>query len=205
VKKLIALTALAVAPLAAQTFELGLNISKQTYAEPSATVPVFGTTTFSEDSKTAVAGRFGVALVDVGPVLFQLTAAYQPQVTTTVGVKSGLGSGTLGDYKQGYWGAGAALTFKAVLAVGVGLEYRSEKLDGKDTVGNSSSTTYGRPWFRANFGYAFPTPLVKPFIGLEVGVPLAKKDLDANTSSSEDFLKTLAPKNQIGIYGGIRF
>ena len=42
-----------------------------------------------------------------------------------------------------------------------------------------------------NAGYAFPTPLVKPFIGLEVAVPLTDKDL--------------GPKLQIGVYGGIRF
>lgn len=194
-KKIVALAALAAAPLAAQTYELGLNISKQTYAEPS-----FSGVSIKEDSKTSVAGRFGVAIVDVGPVLFQFTAAYQPQTTTKATV-SGLGVpfGS-GDFKSGYWGAGAALTFKAVVAVGVGLEYRSEKLED-----GSASTTYGRPWMRANFGYAIPSPLVKPFIGLEVAFPLAKKDLDASVTSTDDFLKTLAPKNQIGIYAGIRF
>jgi hypothetical protein len=195
VKKLIALAALAAAPLAAQTFEVGLNVSRQIYAEPSA-----AGINVKEDAKTAVAARFGVALVDVGPVLFQATASYQPQTTTTATVSApGFPFSVSGDYKSGYWGVGAALTFKAVVAVGVGLEYRSEKLED-----SANSTTYGRPWFRANFGYAFPTPIVKPFIGLEVGVPLAKKDLNAS-ASNEDFLKALAPKNQIGLYGGIRF
>jgi hypothetical protein len=207
VKKMLALATLVAAPLAAQSIELGLNISRQTYQDQSA---VLGSlkSDYKLDDKTVIAARFGYALVDIGPALFQLTAAYQPSTETNATVNVSLANvpfakGT-GTYKQGYWGAGAALTFKALFAVGVGLEYRSEKLEG--AIGSlNSSTTYGRPWARANVGYAFPSPIVKPFIGLEVAAPLAKKDLDANTTSSDDFLKALAPKMTVGLYGGIRF
>lgn len=193
-KKIVALAALAAAPLAAQTFELGLNISRQTYEKQTPSV-----ITYEPQDKTVIAARFGYALVDVGPALFQLTAGFQPQSETDI--KNNVSGAVVDKLKQGYWSAGAAFNFKAMVAVGVGLEYRSEKIELSST---SFSTTYGRPWIRANFGYAIPSPLVKPFIGLEVAKPLASKDFSA-TNSAEDNLKSYAPKFQIGLYGGIRF
>lgn len=191
--KKIALLALALSPMAAQDFEVGLNVSRQAYRE--STIPG---STLKADDKTVVAARFGYALVDMGPALFQLTAGYQPKVETEV-AQTGSGTGVM---KQGYWSAGAAFNFKAMFAVGVGVEYRSERLQDMSTGG--ASTTYGRPWARANVGYAFPTPLVKPFVGLEVAAPMSKKD-GSSATSNEDVLKSIAPKMQVGIYGGIRF
>lgn len=181
-----------VAPLAAQSFELGLNVSRQQY--PSITES--GIFKVQPQDKTVVAGRFGYSILDLGPALFQVTAVYQPKVDTDVKVNGVTSSTQLG---QEYWGVGAMFNFKALVAVGAGIEYRSEKLS---TPGESA--TYGRPWARVNAGYAFPTPLVKPFIGVEVAVPLVKKDYNDALSSS-DMLKSLAPKLQVGLYGGIRF
>ena len=181
-----------VAPLAAQTFEVGLNVSRQQY--PSHTVG--GVNRDEPQDKTVVAGRFGYSFVDLGPALFQVTAAYQPKVDTDVKVNGVTSPSQLG---QEYWGVGAMFNFKAVVAVGAGVEYRSEKLSMPGT-----STTYGRPWARVNAGFAFPTPIVKPFIGIEVAAPLVKKDY-SDSLSPEDALKSFAPKLQIGIYGGIRF
>lgn len=188
--KKIALLALALSPLAAQDFEVGLNVSRQAYRESNITG-----TNFKADDKTVVAARFGYALVDMGPALFQLTAGYQPKVETEV-AQTGSSNAAM---KQGYWSAGAAFNFKAMVAVGVGLEYRSERLENAGV-----STTYGRPWARANVGYAFPSPLVKPFLGLEVAAPMSKKDGNGATTT-EDIMKSIAPKMQVGIYGGIRF
>jgi hypothetical protein len=83
------------------------------------------------------------------------------------------------------------------------VEYRSETLSAT----NSISTTYGRPWGRVNAGLAFPTPFVKPFIGLEVAMPLTKTNPSATEYMTSDStgLKAHAPKLQLGIYGGIRF
>jgi hypothetical protein len=181
-----------VAPLAAQSFEVGLNISRQQY--PSITEG--GIFKVEPQDKTVVAGRFGYSIIDLGPALFQLTAVYQPKVDTDVKVNGVTSPTQLG---QEYWGVGAMFNFKALVAVGAGIEYRSEKLS---TPGES--TTYGRPWARVNAGYAFPTPLLKPFIGVEVAVPLVKKDYN-DSLSTPDMLKSLAPSLQVGIYGGIRF
>jgi hypothetical protein len=190
-KKLL-LPLILVAPLAAQSFELGLNVSRQQY--PGNTE--LGAFRVEPQDKTVVAGRFGYALVDLGPALFQITAVYQPKVDTDVKVNGVTSPTQLG---QEYWGVGAMFNFKALVAVGAGVEYRSEKLSTPGI-----STTYGRPWARVNAGYAFPTPLVKPFIGIEVAAPLTKKDYN-DALSSEDTLKAFAPKLQVGVYGGIRF
>jgi len=101
---------------------------------------------------------------------------------------------------------GLAFIFKAGVSASVGVDYRWDKLTGAFE-GASSSATYGRPWVRANIGFAFPTPVLKPFLGVEVAAAIGKKDVDAVTgpATDEEALKALAPKLQIGIYGGIRF
>lgn len=180
-------------PLAAQSFELGLNISRQQYPSHNE----IGIFKVEPQDKTVVAGRFGYAIVDLGPALFQVTAAYQPKVDTDVKVNgSSAGMDKMG---HEYWGLGAMFNFKALVAVGAGLEYRSEKITN-----GGLSATYGRPWARVNAGYAFPTPLMKPFIGLEVAVPLTKKDYN-DSLGAEDVLKSFAPELQVGLYGGVRF
>jgi len=190
-------------PLAAQKWEVGLFAGQQSYKS----VTDFGVT--DEPAKKTVASiRFGYAVADIGPALFQLTAGYQPLVKTDV-KQSG---GTIPDgssipnlsYDQKHWSVGAMFNFKAVVAVGAGLEYRSETLSTSGSNGLNTSATYGRPWARLNAGYAIPSPVVKPFFGLEVAAPLTSKSYDRNASSVE-FLKMLAPKLQVGLYAGIRF
>ncbi len=178
-KKLV-LPLLLVAPLAAQSFELGLNVSRQTYKSQESTPIV------EAEDKTVIAARVGYSLMDLGPALFQVTAAYQPKVETDLKPNGFLVPTKL---ENEYWAVGAMFNFKALIAVGAGVDYRFEKR----TITNvySSSETYSRPWARVNAGYAFPSPLVKPFIGLEVAVPLTDEDL--------------GPKLQVGVYGGIRF
>lgn len=189
-KMILPLVLVAAAPLAAQDFEIGLFVGRQTYK----TNDVIGIST-EPKSKTVTAARFGYSLVDIGPALFQLTVGYQPETETDVEVNGVV----LGSLKHKHYSVGAMFNFKAGVAIGAGLEYRNEKLDG-----GTVNTTYGRPWARANIGFAFPTPLVKPFLGLEVAAPMTSKSWEAS-ASSEDKLKAFAPKLQIGIYGGLRF
>ncbi|HJW34038.1 MAG TPA: hypothetical protein VJ505_11780 [Holophagaceae bacterium] len=179
----------AAAPLAAQNFEVGVFVGRQTYKDFN----VLGITAEPE-SKTVVGMRFGYSVVDIGPALFQLTGGYQPESKATI--KNNLGLD--GELKHSHYSLGAMFNFKAGVAIGAGVEYRFEKLDD-----GSTSTNYGRPWARANVGFAFPTPLVKPFLGLEVAAPLTSKSNE--TGSAEDALKSIAPKMQVGIYAGLRF
>ncbi|MDP1830748.1 MAG: hypothetical protein Q8K67_01730 [Geothrix sp.] len=191
---------LVAAPLSAQSFEAGLFIGQQSYKSFSDA----GLT--AEPAKKTVAGvRFGYSLVDLGPALLQVTAGYQPESKTGIEVNGTAVPGF--DFTQKHWSVGAMFNFKAFVAIGAGVEYRSESLGVKGPL-TDISTTYGRPWARANVGFAFPTPIVKPFIGLEVALPLTS----TSPSTAEYFgpddavsLKAHAPKMQIGVYGGIRF
>ena len=198
-KHAIAFALLLGSPLAAQSWEAGLFLGQQQYPSPHTEVMPGVTGQLNLDNKTVYAVRFGYSVMDIGPALFQITAGYQPESKTTINsTLGGAPSGTPSDFKQSHWSIGAMFNFKAVVAVGAGLEYRAEKLEAE-----GESTTYNRPWIRANIGYAIPSPMVKPFFGVEVAFPLT------NTSnkfdSIENVLKSMAPKNQIGLYAGIRF
>jgi hypothetical protein len=192
-----------VLPLAAQTYEVGLFLGQQRYKSADISDNQGYAFHGDVDDKTVYGVRVGYSLVDLGPALLQVTAAYQPESTSTMNVKSedmkeGPESAAV-DYKHSSYAVGAMFNFKALVAVGVGLDYRFEKLDN-----GFKSTTYSRPWMRANAGMAFPTPVIKPFVGLEVAVPLMSKSLDGN-SDLGDLLKCIAPKLQVGVYGGVRF
>jgi hypothetical protein len=195
----------ATAPLAAQNWEAGLFIGQQSYKSIDIPgVPGFlPAGSVEADNKTVYGVRLGYSIVDMGPVLFQITGGYQPKSEATMKV---LGIESPAKYTHEHTSVGAMFNFKAGMAAGAGIEYRFEKVGASDGT-TSESTNYARPWFRANLGFAFPTPLVKPFVGLEVAMPLTSKSLDLTSAhiTSEDLYKALAPKLQIGLYAGIRF
>jgi hypothetical protein len=181
-------------PLCAQSWELGVFAGQQTYKSAE-----FMGVSAEPKSKTVFGARLGYSVVDMGPALFQVTAGFQPKAESEIEV----GSVNTGEkFQSQHMSVGAMFNFKAMVAFGAGLEYRFEKLN--ITNSGISDVSYGRPWLRANAGYAFPTPIVKPFIGLEVALPLMSKSFDVNASDSDN-TKALAPKLQIGVYGGIRF
>jgi len=186
--KLASLLLLLALPLSAQNFEAGVNISRQSYT--SNTAPGFSghpdPVVFDFESKTVVAGRIGYSLVNIGPTVFQLSAAYQPKTDTElkpngVTVPTKLGSE--------YWGVGAMFQFQALVAFGAGIDYRFEKTTMVNIFTDTHS--FNRPWARVNAGYAFPAPVVKPFISIEVAAPLTKENH--------------SPELQVGIYAGLRF
>jgi hypothetical protein len=192
-----ALTLLATAlPLSAQSWELGVFAGQQTYK--SATE--FGTKA-EPKSQTVFAARLGYSLVDLGPALFQLNAGFQPKTEATFEV-AGVDSGMKTQHQ--HVSLGAMFNFKAVFAVGVGLDYRFEKLNFTHATPAIDDVSYSRPWLRANAGWAAPTPGVKPFIGLEVAVPLVSKSYELGGSQADQY-RAFAPKLQVGLYGGLRF
>lgn len=187
--KKVLLPLLLAAPLCAQSLEFGIHGYSQMY-------PAVGSPSTETKSATAFAGRFGYSIIDLGPTLLQVSAVYQPKVESEVKVGGIASSLKLGDE---YFGAGVMFTFKALVAFGAGLDYRAEKLTW-----GTASTTYGRSWARVNLGFAFPIPIVKPFIMVEVAAPLTKQSYSSSLGP-EDRLKALAPNLQAGIYAGIRF
>ncbi len=207
-KNLILPALLIAAPLSAQSFEIGVFLGQQSYHD-SASRPLFAPQNpliSKVDSRTVTALRLGYTLLDFGPASFQVTGGYQPETRATVHTSApnntppfptDLGDSTL---TESYWSVGTMFNFNFPVALGLGLEYRSEKLGG----GTTGSFTYNRPWARANVGYVFPMPKVKPFVGLEAALPLSTKSNDTGTSA-ETAIQAIAPKMQIGIYAGIRF
>lgn len=189
------------APLSAQTWELGIFTGSQTYNSLSNSMPGL-TTNGSCAKKTVFAARLGYSVIDLGPAMLQLTAGYQPSVNTTARIitqgtsvpgQAPTDSGPL-DYQASHTSVGVMVNFKAVVAVGAGMEMRFEKQSLA-----SNTATYARPWIRANIGMAFPTSAIKPFVGLELAASLS------TNSDGLQPVKSLAPKSQIGAYVGIRF
>lgn len=182
-------------PLAAQSWELGLFAGQQSYKSVEATGISMGA-----KNQTVLGARVGYSVVDLGPALFQITAGFQPKTETGIDISKG---STSEKYQQQHMSLGVMFNFKAVVAVGAGIEYRQEKLN--ITNSGFGDTTYNRPWLRANLGYAIPSPIVKPFFGLEVAVPLTSTSVDTNTENADNLLRSMAPKLQVGLYAGIRF
>lgn len=205
-KKAFALTLLLGSPLAAQSFEVGLFIGQQQYPSIHTDLAPGTTLRMETDDKTVVAARFGYTVADLGPALFQLTAGYQPEAKATVKASlPGTPSVEVGDFKEYHWSAGAMFNFKAFVAIGAGLEFRSERLSATFS-GIGDSTTYNRVWARVNAGFAIPSPVVKPFVGIEAAFPLTTKGSGVGLDASNaDALKAMAPKSQFGLYAGIRF
>ena len=200
-KKLAFALVLVSLPVCAQDYEVGVFLGQNTYKSQT-----ISGTEFKPETKTVAAARLGFSIVDLGPALFEFTLGYQPKAKTPMDA-NGLASGlTYGDQ---YWSAGLMFNFKAFVAVGAGVEYRGEKVS-LEGPGVNQSATYGRPWARVNVGFSFPTPVVKPFVGVEAAMPLASTSAPANYgygpgSDSDASLKSHAPNFQVGVYGGIRF
>lgn len=190
-------------PLGAQAFEAGLFLGRQGYSSvaiagrgPS---PDLGLTA---EARTVYAARFGYTVTEFPGAALQLTAGFQPEFRASV--KDTLG--TPGRYlKERYGSVGAMVTFKTPVALGAGLEFRSERLAGNQ-YGPEESTTYNRVWARMTATYVLPSPGVKPFVGLEAAVPLTTQSAsDRSYTPASDALKEMAPRYQLGLFAGIRF
>ena len=213
-RKILTLLVLASAlPLVAQDFEVS---ALYTWNKPkSGTFSGGGNNyDFTPDTWKAAGLRFGYTFAKVGTAEFQANTTLQFNNSESYtakynGVTSPVGPLLKEGYK--YWGLGVAVNWNTPVLVGVGLEYRSEKLefDGTAVGAPDQSTTYGRPWLRGNVGYAFTTSSsMRPFVALEVAFPLTSSSPDYNqlvANNWESLSKGVAPKLQYGLNAGIRF
>lgn len=177
--------------------EIGILADKQ--VGKAQALIVGGTRTdYDAVSPTGFGLRGGFDVLDLKVAALQLNATWHNKTTGDLAT----GGAKVGELDNQYWAAGAMVNWKFLVNVGAGVEYRSEKLTWRPASGPSTDTTLGRPWARVNVGFSIPTPLVSPFLTLEVAAPLSKKDNGGNLS---DLTEALAPQVQVGIYGGIRF
>lgn len=215
-KKTLALLALASAlPLAAQSFEVGaLYTWNPGKTESTSLFGPTSTVDMKVDTWKAAGLRFGYNFLSVGPLEVQGNATLQFNNSQDFNWTEGGISTKVGTVDYKYWAVGAAVNWNFIVRLGVGLEYRSESLSSKYTnfipPQYNTSTTYGRPWLRATAGYVIPTPVVKPFIGIEAAVPVTStsfstSDLSGPNPNFDKLNKSLAPKAQYGIYAGVRF
>lgn len=209
-RKTLAIAALAVLPCFAgdTPFEAGLLIDQLHYKSTDDTQP---------KPQTGFGVRFGWDFAKVGATTFQGTVGYRFQSS------GGYGDGYARDeginYQNSYVQLGAMARWHLPMDLGLGLEYRSEKLEVKDmtfyypvgvnsyaVVNKGYSDTWGRAWVRANLGWTFVTSTpVKPFLGIDVAFPLSSKSYDPATAQVYDAPRLNAPDSQYALYGGVRF
>ncbi|HJV21858.1 MAG TPA: hypothetical protein VJ570_04130 [Holophagaceae bacterium] len=201
-RKTLALLTLAVAPvLAGDTpFEAGLLIDKVKFKDISS-----GSSSTQPKDQTGFALRFGRDVAKFGTTALQVNGSYRFQ-------SSGDYDGVYGPagvkYKNSYWALGGMFHWQVPMDLGLGLEYRSEKLevDATSAGAGTYSDTWGRGWVRANAGWTFQTSAAaKPFVGLDIAFPLSSKSFDPATATPSDLPRLGAPTSQIGLYGGVRF
>lgn len=194
---LLGLVLVSTATLSAADNELNLMIDKQ--MTRNLTIQGYEV---EVQQPTSVGVRYGRDLIGLGPAQLQLQAAYHAQSSADGAV---LGT-SIGTYKNTGYSLGLQAQWRLGVVLGAGAEMRVEKLKGETTypTAGTTSATLVRPWVTGRLGFSIPTPLVKPVFGLEVAVPLTKKNAN-DASSDEDLLKAVAPSFEVGVYGGIRF
>jgi hypothetical protein len=214
-RKTLALLALASAlPLAAQSFEVSALYTWSPGKSQTVNAGA-GDVEIKTDTWKAAGLRFGYNFFRQDNLEVQGNATIQFDNTQDINVSGGGASAVLGTQGYKYWAIGGAVNWNLPSRVraGVGLEYRSEKLEFEDPGAPqyNGSTTYGRPWLRGTLGWNIPTgSSVTPFVALEAGLPLTSTSLSytdiAGSNPDIDKLnKSLAPKAQYGINIGVRF
>ena len=150
-------------------------------------------------SPTGVGIRAGYTLLDLEVAELGLNMTYHPKVQGDL-----VFSGTkLGTYSHEYAAVGIQADWKFLLNFSVGVDMRAERLT--TSVSNQTdSTTMVRPWAKAGFGFSIPTPVVSPFVRLELAAPMTKESSNS-TPTADNFRKSMAPSLQVSLYGGIRF
>jgi hypothetical protein len=187
------LVLLGIASVPVQAGELGLILDKQIGKAQAVTAG-----SYDAVSPTGVGVRAGFTFLDLKVAELGLALTYHPKAEGDLIFK-----GTnIGKYGNEYIAVGVQADWKFLLNLHAGVDMRSEKLTTTSVAGVKDSTTYTRPWVKAGIGFSVPTPVVSPFVRLEVAVPVTKED---KTVSPDDVRKALAPSLQVALYGGIRF
>ena len=196
------LVLLGIASLPASAGEVGLLVDKQLGA---AQVLLAGNSlgenpgSYAAVSPTGAGVRLGYTLLNLEVLELGVVATYHPSVQGNLKL-----NGTqLGTYSNQYEALGVQADWTFLLNIHAGVEMRSEKLTANFTTPVANATeTFTRPWMNAGLGLSLPLPILKPFVRLEVAVPMKK---ESNPVSSTDFVKAMAPSLQVSLYGGIRF
>lgn len=189
-----------IACIPAQATELGLLLDKEigraeTLGAAGSGLPAGG---YERASPTGWGVRAAYTFLNLRVADLGAAVTYHPKSEDDLFGGSGGKQGRLGNQ---YLAIGVQADWKFLINLHAGLDLRSEKITTTAN-GVSDSTTLNRPWVKAGVGWVAPTPVVSPFVRLEVAVPLTSSD---SSSSSDEFRKAMAPSLQVALYGGIRF
>jgi hypothetical protein len=191
---------LAMATLPARATELGLLLDQQvgrseTLGAAGSGLPAGG---YDRANPSGWGVRAAYTFLDLHVAELGAAVTYHPKAEDDLVGGTGGKQGRLGDQ---YLAIGVQADWKFLVNLHAGLDLRSEKIT-TTAKGVSDSTTLHRPWVKAGVGWSAPTPVVSPFVRLEVAVPLSSTD---SSTSTDDFRKAMAPSLQVALYGGIRF
>jgi len=198
-KKLIWIAAAAIGSVAlpVQASELGLLVDKQV-----GTAQAFSSSRFDAGKPSGYAIRGAYTVLDLKVAEVGLTATYHPESKADL-VLNGT---NIGKFNDEYMAIGAQVDWKFLVNLHAGVDIRREKLTTEGSSGfGAGSTTYTRPWVKAGIGFSVPTPVVSPFVRLELAMATTKQGSLSASPSADEFRKAMAPEYQIGLYGGIRF
>jgi hypothetical protein len=193
----IAVVAVGLVALPVRASELGLLVDKQV-----GVAQAFSAYNFDANKPSGYGIRGAYTVLDLKVAEVGLTATYHPESRTDL-INSG---SNVGKFNDEYMAIGAQVDWKFLVNLHAGVDIRREKLTTEGVSGiGTGSTTYTRPWVKAGIGFSVPTPVVSPFVRLELAMATTKQGSLSASSSADDIRKAMAPEYQIGLYGGIRF
>ncbi|WP_028311262.1 hypothetical protein [Derxia gummosa] len=197
--KRIALLSLALAgatALPASAHELGLLLDQQFTPSQDG-----GGTHVGFIKPHGVGLRGAYTLVNLGVAEVGITGGWHDKVSDDI---ASAPSAAWNRASFGYTSLGVQADWKLLVNLNAGLELRREVVTLDRAAGGSEDHDFTRPWARVGFGWSLPTPVVSPFLRFEGAYALTRDSLPANAGGS-DFAKAVAPRYQVGVYGGIRF
>lgn len=156
--------------------------------------------------------RYGHEIIALGSTKLQLQLTYHVQ--SSADIKRNTGSNyyfveSSDVLKNEGFSVGAQAQWRYLLQLGLGVELRYEKLEM-----GYIKTSQVRPWLIARVGYMVPSPGIHPVFGFEIAIPTAnQKDPEilidpvsyGRYSEPKSVLKSLSPRYELSLYGGIRF
>jgi hypothetical protein len=216
-KTLPLLALLAVPGLAKEKWQVGLgfNTTESDWIEYVGSNPT-SLTNLKRDRRTVPSLQVGYQIKDFGHSDLSLTAEYQFKsgydlnLTRLVAGAGGV-DGAHGKMTKSYFAPGVMWNFHPTVDIGLGLQYRFERLQG-EIASIDTHTNYNRPWLNLYLGYTFQNQSkVKPFVALRSSAALMTtnapgylSDLNAAWGQNK-LLRSMAGDYESSIQVGVRF
>lgn len=158
----------------------------------------------SPDDAVSLSLRFGFDLVELGSAKVNAQTTIHSEYTTKYSfTQTGFyyREGT-GKFKNEGISVGLNTRWQSLIEYGVGTEIRYEHL----TLVDQMSTKVGqyRPWINFYSGHIFKARSYKPFLGVEMAMPLTHLNSQNAAQDPKELLKNLSPKFEISLIIGIR-